>query len=122
MMFGTVNQAHEAVLPVRVFGPTGFADVFAVIDTGCTAMLTLPNDTAMALGLVWNSKSLVVLADGTDQEYDVFEAEVEWDGTRQQVLIYAVGDDVLLGMGLLAGHELRIEVAPGGAVEIRPLP
>jgi hypothetical protein len=33
-----------------------------------------------------------------------------------------VGDEVLLGMGLLAGHELRIAVVPGGVVEITPLP
>jgi hypothetical protein len=33
-----------------------------------------------------------------------------------------VGDEVLLGMRLLAGHELRIAVVPGGSVEITPLP
>jgi len=30
--------------------------------------------------------------------------------------------EVLVGMRLLAGHELRIAVVPGGSVEITPLP
>jgi hypothetical protein len=33
-----------------------------------------------------------------------------------------VGDEALVGMRLLAGHELRIAVVPGGAVEIAALP
>jgi hypothetical protein len=33
-----------------------------------------------------------------------------------------VGAEVLLGMRLLADHELRIAVKPGGAVEITALP
>jgi hypothetical protein len=38
------------------------------------------------------------------------------------VLVSAVGDEALVGMRLLAGHELRIEVVPGGVVEVTPLP
>jgi hypothetical protein len=39
------------------------------------------------------------------------------------VLAYVVGrDEVLVGMRLLAGHELRVEVRPGGDVEVWRLP
>jgi hypothetical protein len=38
------------------------------------------------------------------------------------VLVSAVGAEALPGMRLLAGHELRMAVVPGGAVEITPLP
>jgi hypothetical protein len=38
------------------------------------------------------------------------------------VLVSAVGIEVLLGMRLLADHELRVAMVPGGAVEITPLP
>ena len=44
-----------------------------------------------------------------------------WDGWRT-ALVSAVGAEVLLGMGLLAGSEVRIEGVPGGAVEVVPLP
>jgi hypothetical protein len=43
-------------------------------------------------------------------------------GRWRQVLVYALGSEALLGMELLAGHDLRISVVPGGAVEITALP
>jgi hypothetical protein len=45
-----------------------------------------------------------------------------WDSTWRPVRVSAVGDEVLVGMRLLAGHELRVAVVPGGPVEISPLP
>ena len=53
---------------------------------------------------------------------DICAAEVEWGGSWRPVLVYAVGNDPLLGMRLLSGHKLVIEVVPGGLVEIRPHP
>jgi hypothetical protein len=36
--------------------------------------------------------------------------------------VWATGNEALVGMRLLAGHELRFAVVPGGVVEITPLP
>ena len=75
------------------------------------------------LGLAVTRGGRIALADGTVQQCDVCAAEVWWDGRWRQVQAYVVGrDEVLVGMRLLAGHELRIEVRPGGDVEVRPLP
>ena len=52
----------------------------------------------------------------------VFAAEVAWGGTWRAVLVSAIGNESLLGMRLLAGHKLVIEVVPGGLVEILPFP
>jgi len=35
--------------------------------------------------------------------------------------VSAVGEEVLVGMRLLAGHELRVAVVPGGPVEINSI-
>jgi hypothetical protein len=44
MMRGTVNARLEAVLRLRITGPTGIAvDVDAVVDTGFTNSLVLPS-------------------------------------------------------------------------------
>jgi predicted aspartyl protease len=95
VILGVVNARIEAIVCLRVRGPGGFhLDVDAVVDSGFTASLTLPMTTVVALGLVRQSSGGAVLADGA----------------------------VLLGMRLLAGHELRMAVVPGGAVEITPLP
>jgi len=111
MIRGVVNARREAVVRLRVRGPGGSdQDVDAVIDTGFTASLTMP---VTALGLQRQSGSQAVLADGTLSQFDVYAAEVEWDGTWRPVLVSAVGAEVLVGMGLLAGHELRVAVVPG---------
>jgi predicted aspartyl protease len=63
-----------------------------------------------------------VLADGSVRQFEIYAADVEWDGAWRPVLVSAVGDEALVGMRLLAGHELRIEFVPGGAVAIARLP
>jgi clan AA aspartic protease len=123
MIRGTVNARFEAVIPLRVREPGGAELSFdAVVDTGFTSSLTLPATAVMALGLVRQSSSAATLGDGSVRSFDVYAAEVEWDGNWRPVLVSAVGDEVLVGMRLLAGHELRVVVAPGGRVEISPQP
>jgi clan AA aspartic protease len=123
MIRGVVNARTEAIIPLRLRGPSGTEHaVDAVVDSGFTAALALPNTVVAILGLVRQSGGGAVLADGTVRQFDIYAAEVEWDGNWRPVLASAVGDEVLVGMRLLSGHELRIAVVPGGAVEITPLP
>ena len=123
MIRGAVNARHEAVLTLRVRGPGGVElAVDVAIDTGFTAALTLPAATIAALGLAHQLCRLTMLADGTVRSLDTYEAEVEWDGAWLAVLVTEVECGPLLGMGLLAGHEVFIEFVPGGVVDITPIP
>ena len=121
MIRGVVNARCEAV--VRVRGPNAVElDVDAIVDSGFTASLTLPAAAVAALGLTRQSSGGAVLADGSLRQFNIYDAEVEWDGNWRPVLVSLVGDEALIGMRLLAGRELRIAVVPGGSVEINPLP
>lgn len=123
MITGAVSPTGEAVVPLRVRGPGGaVADLYAVIDTGFTSYLALPPATTAALGLVPQTVGTALLGDGSTVAHDIYAADVEWGGTWQPVLVAAVGSEVLLGMALLAGHRLCMDVTPGGAVDITPLP
>ena len=62
-----------------------------------------------------------MLADGTSCSYDNFGAEVEWHGNKRGVLVSALGNEALVGMVLLAGHRLTVDVEPGGEVTVQPL-
>ena len=107
---------------MRVRGPSGTeADIETVVDTGFTSSLTLPAQEVSALELVRESGGRATLADGSVRHFDVFAAEVLWSGAWRPVLVSAVGGEALLGMRLLAGHELSIAVVPGGEVEVTPL-
>ena len=123
MIRGSVNARWEAVLGLRVRGPSG-ADmsVDTVVDSGFTGSLTLPQATVRALGLARQSGGSAVLADATVRHFDVYAAEWEWEGNWRPILVSAVGDEALSGMRLLAGRQLRIDVALGGLVEVAPLP
>jgi predicted aspartyl protease len=123
MIRGAVDSNSEAVVRLRLRGPTGVeADVDAVVDTGFPSSLTLSPAVVTALGLVRQSGGTAMLANGSPHPYDQYAVEVEWGGTWRPVLAWMVGDYILLGMGLLTGHQLRIEAVPGGAVEITPYP
>jgi clan AA aspartic protease len=123
MIRGTVNSLHEAVVRLCVRGPTGVtADVDVIVDSGFTSSLILPASLLTTLGLVRQSGGSAMLADGSTRQFDIYAAEVDWDGTWRSVLVSAVGNEALLGMRLLDGHRLVIDIETGGLVEISPLP
>lgn len=62
------------------------------------------------------------MADGGVGLFDLYAVALEWDGVPRVVEALALDSEPLLGMELLAGHELRIEVVDAGIVEITRLP
>jgi clan AA aspartic protease len=123
MIQGAVNARHEAIVRLRVRGPGGVElDVDAIVDTGFTSSLTLPMAVVTTLGLARQAGGTGVLADGSVLQFDIFAAEVAWGGSWRTVLVSAVGNEALLGMRLLTGHKLVVEVVAGGLVDILPLP
>ena len=120
---GAVNARLEAILRLKVRGPKGVeVEIDAVLDTGYTGSLTLPASVAHSLDLVRRSGGQAVLADGSSRRFDTFAAEVAWGGNWRRVVASALGDEPLVGMTLLAGHELRLEAIDGGTVEVKILP
>lgn len=123
MIIGVVTPFHQAVIRLAVHGPTGQArEIDAVIDTGFDGTLTLPAADITALGLPWRRRGRALLADGTDNLFDIYEATVVWDGTPRRVAVDAADIDPLVGMRLLNGYELTIQAVVGGQVTIKVLP
>ena len=123
MIIGIVNTHHEATIRLTVQEANGQGhDIEAVIDTGFTGFLTLPTTLIAALGLTWRGYATAVLGDGSLQQFDVYAATVIWDGQARVVEIDAADTDPLIGMGLLYGHEVRIQAIDGGTVTIEALP
>jgi clan AA aspartic protease len=120
---GLVNQRHEATLHLRLRGTHGATlEIDAIVDTGYTGSLTLPTFIVRALGLTRRAGGSAVMADGSIRSFDIYAVEIEWDGSPREVLISAVGNEPLLGMRLLQGYELKLQVQSGGVVEITKLP
>jgi clan AA aspartic protease len=123
MIRGTVSARCEAVVPLRVRGPSGAEfDVDAVLDTAFDGRLTLPPATITALNPPLRGQVNTRLGDGTVRLLNTYDVEIEWDGVWRTVVVTEIDADPLLGTGLLAGHEVFIEFVPGGVVDITAIP
>lgn len=122
-MIGSVSADLEALLTLIVRDAGGRPhDVETVVDTGFDGYLTLPTNLIMALGLPWLFRQQGQLADGSIHVFDVHVATVEWDGQPRVVEVEAVDAQPLIGMALMQGSELRIQVMPSGLVTILAIP
>jgi clan AA aspartic protease len=117
-----MNAQREAIVRLVVVGPEGQErQIEAVLDTGYTGSLTLPSVVVSALHLPFSGRGSVVLGDGSESELDIHEATVTWAGERRLVAIDVAETDPLLGVGLLLGNELTVQVIAGGTVALRRL-
>jgi clan AA aspartic protease len=122
MITGTV-RSDEARIRLKVRGWRGREqEVKAVIDTGYTGALTLPPALIAVLGLRWRSVNRATLADGSTCVFQVYVGKVVWDGKVRRILIDEADTDPLVGMRLLRGHELKMQVRARGKVTIKRLP
>jgi clan AA aspartic protease len=120
MITGTVNADYEAVIRLFVQGPAGPAhEVDAMIDTGFNGFLTLPPALVTALGLMRRSRGRALLANGSEELFDIYGVTMLWDGQQRYVEADAVDTTPLVGMSLLDGYDLHIQVADGGQVVIQ---
>jgi len=122
MITGMV-KSDEGRIRIKVKGFRGRErEVEAVIDTGYTGSLTLPSALIAALGLRFRSVERALLADGSECLFDVYHGKVFWDRQVRRVLVEEADTEPLIGMRLLRGHELKMQVRYRGKVTIRRLP
>ncbi len=123
MISGSVNSRREAVIRVDVLDSGGRRQAFdAVIDTGFSEFLTLPPPAIAALGLRRLGSVRMTLGNGSEELLETHQATIVWDGARRAVEVHAADIDPFVGMALLAGHEVRIQVSPGGTVTVEAMP
>ena len=119
MIEGTVNERLEAAITLTVGGAPGSESrVDAVIDTGYSGQLTLPPRVVAGLGLQRIGVSRATLGDGSRVDFDVYNATVRWLGNTVDVHVDEAEAVPLVGMDLLHGHHLQIDVKHGGRVLI----
>lgn len=120
MIEGAVNANLEAVVALALEDPTGsMREIEAVVDTGFNGYLTLPSVLVENMRLPVVGDGEAVLADGSEATFDVHSVTVVWDGRPTYVETAAVGVNPLVGMALLQGHNLNVDVENGGRVKIQ---
>jgi clan AA aspartic protease len=122
MITGVVTPYREGIIQLDVIGASGSADrLEAAIDTGFTGFLTLPKDLISNLGLPYVASIEAILGDGRGVELYMYEAVVIWNGRRCRVEVLGSDGAALVGMSLLYGFKLVMDVVEGGTITIEAL-
>ena len=119
MIEGMVNPYTEAEIPVVVLGPEGrMLKLTAIIDTGFSGYLTLPQEIIVSLGLPYFEGRTFLLGNNTEVTFAVYEAVVSWTGVDREIQVLASEAHPLVGMALLKGYQIFIDAIDGGRVSI----
>jgi clan AA aspartic protease len=121
MRGSVISDGREATVSLKVIGAGSDRDssnIQVAIDTGFTGHLKLPPETVRSLSLPERGFVEVELADGGLATLGVYEARVLWHWRPLRVPVYEADGAPLIGMSLLRGSTLTIEVIPRGAVTI----
>ena len=118
MIFGIVRD-FEPIIPLSVCGADGKVYLQdAIVDTGFDGWLSLPPDLITQLGLSWKRRGRAILGDGSECIFNVYEAVVIWDGDPLTIPVDEADSDPLIGMSLMEGYQLTVQVFEGGLVEL----
>jgi predicted aspartyl protease len=123
MITGTVTSLDEALIRIKVRGGTG-AEVSteAVIDTGFNGSLTLRPQDAKAVFVQTHSIRPYTMANGMVENLPECIVDLEWDGRWMPVIAAIVDGDPLVGMKVLRGYRLTMDVVDNGRLVIEDLP
>jgi clan AA aspartic protease len=123
MITGQVTAQLAPTMVVHVEDDNGQPlAINAEIDTGFSGYLGMPSAMISLLALTWITDRPFELADGTVIRLDVYAGTVVWDGQPRRGEIQAVGRNPIVGVKMLAAHEVRIRFVDGGPVWIDLVP
>jgi clan AA aspartic protease len=122
MIQGHVDAfGREVVLPLELRGLNGqTVQVDAIIDTGFDGFVTVSPDYTQRLQLPLLEVRPYELGDGQTVDFDIHLVTVMWDGQEREVAAVVTEGGVLVGMALLYGYHLCIDVVEGGGVRLQP--
>ena len=123
MINGIVTSGLEATVRFHILDGNGQSQpIDAIIDTGFASFLSVPVATVAALGLPWIIRDNTELIDGRFIPVDILSAIVIWNGNPRTINVQALGGCNLIGMRMLAAHDLAIRATDGGLVTIDAIP
>lgn len=130
MINGLVYLTSDARIPtgeprvtVHVADVSGNLHPFEfIVDTGFDGDLTLPLAVIRRLGLPYLRSGKAILAGNLEREFGVYGAEVSWNGkTVAAAALESEDNPPLIGMALLWGSRITIDLEEGGQVTVQDL-
>src|SRR5690349_12559349 len=111
MIQGQVNARREAVIPIEILDLSRQSvPLQATVDTGFSGFLSLPLAQINALQLPYDRTEIFTIGSNDDVDFDLYSGTVLWDGQEHDVFVLATDCDPLIGMSLLHGYLLFVDV------------
>jgi clan AA aspartic protease len=122
MITGVVNAEFEPIISLSIRRSDGkFFTQDAIVDTGFNGWLSLPSDLITELNLQWKRRGRAILGDGSECVFNIYEAVLVWDGNLLRIPVDEADSEPLVGMSLMEGYQLIVQVFEGGRVELSKL-
>lgn len=122
MLRGRVAQNWQTRVTLDLLSLDGrFQSVEAILDTGFTGDLLLPPDIMRQLDLLPGMEIDGQLADGQEIRLHSWRGVALWYGRQRNILILEAKGEPLLGMNLLRGSRVTLDVVVDGSVTIDEL-
>ena len=121
MIIGKITAQQEAAIELEVGGLNQSVKIEAVIDTGFSGYLTLPSVLINRLKLQQAGEQIAILGDENRVILKRYIASVLWHEVERDVYVLQAEGGPLIGMSLLYGSRLTLDVVTGGDVMIDAL-
>jgi predicted aspartyl protease len=115
----TIDGSGSVRLNVELIGTCSTIPYSAIFDSGFNGDIVLPIEIAVAMGLESGGVTTVELADGFTQDFPIFLCEIDIGGIKQNASVIIMGNEVLLGMGLMDPFDVCMRVSTS-EVRIEP--
>ena len=118
MIIGRITNNQEAIIELEIVGLNQQEKIEVVIDTGFDGHLTLPGDFINRIGLRRAGRRHAILGDGNIVALELYRAKVLWHGEDREVPVLRTDGGPLVGMALLNGNRVILDVVTNGDVRI----
>ena len=96
----------------------GLRQYDAILDTGFTGCLVLPESVIAELGLAKRGTVVLTLGNGERHPFDYYLGWVSWRGEHREIEVLQSIGLPLLGMELLEGAQVAVDAWDGGDVAV----
>lgn len=118
MINGKIVDNQEAIIELEIIGVDCLETIEAIIAIGFTGELMLSGDLIDRLEIPRVGELPITLGDGSEVYVSLYLAMVIWHGERRIVQAIRTDGNSLVGMALLFGNRVILDVVTDGEVTI----